>query len=240
MRIDKVSILIRGILLALLIFAVNGHTATLPMAIHNAVKEDLKIELQQRGFTNSSNSRISYDISPVDPRLQLSRCTDALKVAWTTNSFAGRITAKVSCSSPLPWSIYVPVTVKNYRNVLAARSPLTRGHILRGEDLTFVEKDISRLTGGYFIKGAEIVGKEVSRTVPANGIITTRMVAEPKVISRGDEVVILADSGTLTIRSLGIAVSAGRVGQQIKVKNKSSNRLIKATVIKRGVVKVTI
>jgi flagella basal body P-ring formation protein FlgA len=58
-------------------------------------------------------------------------------------------------------------------------------------------------------------------------------------VKKGNQVVILAQIGTLQVRMNGKALSNGAVGERIKVENNSSNRRIEATVIASGVVKAT-
>ena len=73
-----------------------------------------------------------------------------------------------------------------------------------------------------------------------NGVITPRMIEEPKVVKKGDEVMIVATKGALSVRSSGVALSDGRVGQQISVKNSATKRIVKARVKRKGLVQVTI
>jgi len=58
----------------------------------------------------------------------------------------------------------------------------------------------------------------------------------PKLIRRGDQVVIVATTGGISVRMAGTAMADGRRDEQITVKNKSSNRLIKVRVVAPGTV----
>ena len=69
-------------------------------------------------------------------------------------------------------------------------------------------------------------------------VITLVHLEQAEVISKGDQVVITARSGTLSVRMPGEALSNGRMAEQIRVKNLNSRRVIKAQVIAPGQVEV--
>ncbi|WP_121363151.1 flagellar basal body P-ring formation chaperone FlgA, partial [Pseudomonas aeruginosa] len=54
----------------------------------------------------------------------------------------------------------------------------------------------------------------------------------------GDQVVILARTATINVKMPGEALSDGAPGQQIRVRNLRSQRIIKARVIEPGTVEV--
>jgi flagella basal body P-ring formation protein FlgA len=56
----------------------------------------------------------------------------------------------------------------------------------------------------------------------------------PLVIKRGDTVSMEANIGGITVKTSGTAISDGRIGQQIRVKNNQSARVINAKVIGSG------
>jgi flagella basal body P-ring formation protein FlgA len=62
---------------------------------------------------------------------------------------------------------------------------------------------------------------------------------EPKIIKRGERVMITAAKSGIGIRMNGIAQSDGNRGQVIRVKNQNSERVINAIVTGIGEVTVT-
>ena len=150
----------------------------------------------------------------------------------------GRISVQVRCNGSNPWQIYVPVTIKAFQQVVTAATPLRREQRLEAGLVELTEKEVSNLSQGYFSSVEEVIGKSLKRPGPFNGVIQPNMLVEAMVIKRGDEVVILAKSGSLSVKSAGIAVNDGRVGQQIQVKNKASQRVITARVINNQLVEV--
>ena len=59
-------------------------------------------------------------------------------------------------------------------------------------------------------------------------------------VRKGDQVVINARSGTLSVRMPGEALSDGGLSEQIRVKNLNSKRVIKARITGPGQVEVAL
>jgi len=55
-------------------------------------------------------------------------------------------------------------------------------------------------------------------------------------VHRGQEVDLLADHGAIQVKSQGEALGDGAVGNRIKVRNKSSGRIIEGTIRSAGIV----
>jgi flagella basal body P-ring formation protein FlgA len=80
------------------------------------------------------------------------------------------------------------------------------------------------------------------KTDPTNGHRSGHYlvhIEQAEVIRKGDQVVITARSGTLSVRMPGEALSNGGLSEQIRVKNLNSKRVIKAQVIAPGQVEVS-
>lgn len=214
--------------------------ATTSHQIKQLVEQEVAQQLRKRQIGNSSGQRVSYQVSRVDPRLQLADCDMPVAVKLDAAKLLGRVTAKVECSGSSPWSVYVPVTVQVFKKVVTIRAPAAPGKLLERQDLRLSEREVSRLTQGYFTGFDQVVNKQLKRSITMNGVIAPRMLEEPKVVQKGDEVMIVASKGTLAVSSPGIALSDGRVGQQISVKNSSSKRVVRARVKQKGVVEVVI
>ena len=93
---------------------------------------------------------------------------------------------------------------------------------------------MSQYRQGYSINIDDIVGKEVKYTINKGDAFRTSMLDAPLAIKRGDEVVMEASIGSIRVSSNGTAISDGRIGQQIRVKNNQSERVINARVVGPG------
>lgn len=226
--------------LSLISFAPSLAAITSPKRIEQLVAQKVAAELQRQGLSRQPGQRVKYRVSSVDPRLRLADCDSAISVDLGSGDLIGRVTAKVECRGAGNWSIYVPVSVHVYKKVVTVRAPAARGKLLHPQDLQLTEKEVSNLTQGYFTRINEVANKQLKRSVTIHGVITPRMLIEPKVVKKGDEVMIIANKGLLSVSSPGVALADGRIGQQINVKNRSSNRIVKARIKEKGVVEVAI
>ncbi len=69
-------------------------------------------------------------------------------------------------------------------------------------------------------------------------VLTLQQLEQAEVIRKGDQVVITARSGGLSVRMPGEALAKGGLTEQIRVRNLNSKRVVKATVIGPGQVEV--
>ncbi len=189
---------------------------------------------------NAGVTRAEFGIAALDPRLTLPDCTQPLTVqAQEPRQLQARFNTQVSCASGNGWSIYVPVDIAVYRPVVVAVRPLDRGEVLTEADLIDSELDVTRLQGAYLTDLATAVGQEVRRPLAAQSVITQQALQAPLLIRRGETVSIRAAGQAIAVHMSGVAMTDGRLGQSIRVRNSSSNRIIDARVVGPGVTEVS-
>lgn len=178
-------------------------------------------------------------IVPIDARLELPKCTQALAIDVTNETMkAGRNTLTVRCNGERHWTIYVSVVLNLYKNVLVLTQPLQRGERITSSVFTSERRDVSGLREDYFTLIEQVENKQASRALAVGTLLSLKNVSEPLLIKRGDKVDIRSTGSGLMITMSGIALSDGIKGQRINVKNQSSGRIINATVSDIGVVSV--
>jgi len=228
-----------GLVTALLLLGSGlAQAITSPKTIEKSVHRHVEKLLKQHKLTNTAQQRIDFSVSKIDPNLRLASCSKPLSLKKNGDKLTGRLSIAVRCDGSKAWKIYVPVTVRAYRKVVTAAVPLARNQTLEPALLELTEKEVSRLNQGYFSSFAEVSGKSLNRPLQLSGVLQPNMIVEPMMIKRGDEVIIIAKTGALSVKSPGIAISNGRLGQQIQVRNKSSNRVVMARVINNRQVQV--
>jgi len=203
-------------------------------SIHTTVSAYVKAQLP-----DSKHIESIIRVSPIDPRLTLNRCDQALTSFTTTNTtFNSRFSVGIKCLGSKPWSLYVPVTVEQYTQVVVAAKPVAKGQALDIEDLQIARQNISKLRGGYFSRTQDVVGMIAKRNLRAGKTVSNKQLKPPLLIKRGDRVDIIAKTTGLEIRMVGKALSAGAKGQKIAVSNISSKRKIEAVVVENGLVRI--
>ena len=185
--------------------------------------------------------RTEIRLGQLDPRLRLKACQSPLESFMPSGSrMIGNTTVGVRCPDPGGWSIYVSARIDVFGQVLVARQPLARGSMARASDFERAERNLADLPYGYYTDPATVEGMIARRPISTASVVTPQMLQAPRLIRRGDQVVIIARSGKLTIRSSGKALADGRSGDTVRVEAAGSRRIVDGIVVSRGVVKVTL
>jgi len=183
--------------------------------------------------------RLDYKTGKIDPRLNLSLCNSPAIFSFQSDPmYRNKTTVKVECNDKKRWSIFVGVKVNIFKTVWVASQTLPRNHRLTHADLQQAEIQINKSRKGYFDNQSKLLGMRLRRSINEGLAFYPSLLSPPKVIERGDTVVISALSQVISVEVLGTAMSDGKLGQQISVKNKRSSRIIRATVVAKGKVAV--
>ncbi|MGV8843766.1 MAG: flagellar basal body P-ring formation chaperone FlgA [Pseudomonas sp.] len=214
-------------------------TATLPEQLIGAAETFLELAVEDYLQRTEIQGRHEVQINRLDPRLRLPVCDQELSVSLQSPAQPiGRLTLSVRCEGSRPWSVFVPGEVRLYRDVVIVRRPLNRGSVLRAADIALLERDVGLLNQGYLTDLNQALGKQLTRPLQTDQVLSPSNLELAEVISRGDQVVISASSGTISVRMPGVALRDGAVGEQIQVRNQSSQRVIRARVMGPGQVEV--
>lgn len=188
-------------------------------------------------ITNNQNSTI--ETGRLDPRLRLKKCQQPLTVTpLSQRNNSANMTVIVKCEASKPWTVYIPIKVKTYITIAVANRPLSRHTPISSADINFEQREISRLSSSYFESPDNLIGRSPKRSLTKGSVISPRDLDIKKVISKGSRISILAETGGISVRMPGLALSDAAKGEQIQVQNLSSKRNIQATVIAPGIVKV--
>ncbi|MGZ8917274.1 MAG: flagellar basal body P-ring formation chaperone FlgA [Methylobacter sp.] len=182
-----------------------------------------------------------YEVSlvPLDSRLSLPQCPEPLEAFTTTDLIkAGRTTIGVRCNTEKKWSIFTSVIIKTYQIVVVISHPIQRGEILTRQHLALERREVTNFRDDFVTQLEQVENKQVTRQLDSGTVLSLRNLVEPKLIKRGDRVVISTTKSDFSIKMSGIAMMDGTKGQLIGIKNQSSGRIINATVIEPGLVSV--
>lgn len=204
-------------------------------ASRSFLEQQVEQYLQQAGI----DGRSLVEINRLDPRLRLAACDRPLTIRLETPSEPiGRVSLRVRCDSAVQWTVFVPAQVKLYRRIVVASRPIKRQTLLGDADIYLAERDIGTLSGGYLTELTQAIGSKSTRPLLPDQPLTPNMIEQADVVSKGDHVVITAGTPSMSVKMPGEALSDGAPGEQIRVRNLSSQRVIKARVTGRGQVEV--
>ena len=178
---------------------------------------------------------LSVTVSNLDPRLKLAACSEAKNIRIKGNTqLASNISVGVSCNGDTPWSIFIPVKVAVFQAVVVAKHDLQKGTLITANDLNIERRNTGGLGFGYIQDIKQLVGFETTRNISEGGVVRLSHLSKPMIVSRGDKLVLASGSNGLQVAAPAVAMGEGRIGDQIRVKNTQSNRIIDAYVVSRG------
>lgn len=209
-----------------------------PSESHQAIRDTAEGFLQKQ-LEQAEYSDFQIKISRLDSRLKLAQCDTPLEAYLPqAGQFIGKLSVGVRCPGSQPWSIYVPSEVSVFEQVLAASRPILRGQTVDAADVQLVRQKISPRNQAYFNNKTDILNKVASRNIPMGRAFTPQLVQAPRLVHRGEEVILIAETSNLTVRMVGKALSDGIKGEVIQVRNSASKRVIEGIVMKPGIVRV--
>jgi flagella basal body P-ring formation protein FlgA len=212
---------------------------TLPDMLIGITQGFLEFTVEDYLASSRTEGRYEIQVNQLDPRLRMPMCDKELTATLESPAIPiGRVTVKVRCDSTAPWTVFVPAQVRLFRDVVTTTRPLKRAGVIEPGDVMLRERDISLISQGYFTSMDQAIGQKLTRPTVTDQVLTQVHLEQAEVITKGDQVVITARSGTLSVRMPGEALSNGGIREQIRVKNLNSQRVIKAQVIAPGQVEV--
>lgn len=214
-------------------------TSTTPNQLIGTAQGFLEWAVEDYLQRSAIEARHEISINSIDSRLRLAYCDTGLDAALESPAEPiGRVTVRVSCTGSAPWTVFVPGQVKFFRNVVVTTQPLKRLAVVGPEQVALAERDIGLIKQGYITSVDQVVGKKLTRPTVMDQVLSPSFLDEAEVIHKGDQVVISARSGVIDVRMPGEALADGARGQQIRVRNQRSERVVKARVTGPGQVEV--
>ncbi|OLQ87408.1 flagella basal body P-ring formation protein FlgA [Vibrio ponticus] len=210
--------------LSALFFSFSASSATQEqiVAIQTAAEQFILDNVEQ-----PIDGTLQAESANIDSRIFATDCPVPLSASSrSTNTNASNITVLVECHQD-DWRIYVPVRLTRTGPQVSITTPLSRGEIISAQDVSISMVDLQRLRRQGFSSINSVIGAKVKKNLRAGEIIEQRDIC---IVCRNDVVTIKAQKSGMTITTKGVALSDGSHGEQIKVKNSKSNRIIDGKV----------
>lgn len=171
----------------------------------------------------------------LDSRILVTHCPTPLTASSSSkNPNASNITVLVECPEE-NWRVYVPVRLTRTGPQVVLTNALSRGQIISATDVIVNMVDIQSFRRQGFSTLDVVIGAKAKKNLRSGKVIEARDIC---VVCRNETVTIKAIKSGMSITTKGQALSDGLYGEQIRVKNSKSNRIIKARI--SGVSEVTV
>ena len=190
---------------------------------------------------SNTGSNIEVIVGQLDPRLRLNKCSIPLEAYRQNYEYQRTLSiVGVRCNDDKPWSLFVPVSVKHYREVAVLNHSVVRNTVIRKDDFVMEKRNINRLTSGYFDNDKNLIGKVITQNLSTGTVLTKHHVKAATAVNRGQSVTLIAKNSVIEVRMKGIAMSKGAIGERIKVKNTNSERIIEGIIINKDLISVNL
>lgn len=180
----------------------------------------------------------TIDLNYLDSRLNLNPCQVPLNIDTPQPLELGRSHIKVACHDTSPWALNVPTDVNLFTQVVVLNQPVSKDQVITEGQINLQRQNLAELRNGYYLKKDQVIGKQSKRSLAGQTVLNSYLIIPALMIHKGDKVMIIASKGSMSVKMPGEALSDGREGRQIRVRNSRSERIIHAKVVGPGEVLV--
>ena len=174
----------------------------------------------------------------LDARIPERFCDQAPDIhTATAPPFNRQVTVQLKCNSPALWTQYVHVRIEKLSPVVIAKEHIARGQVIDADSVTVALRAQHFVRAQYVDEPELIVGSRSKRSIRQGLPINANQLC---MVCKGDNVNIMATINGLTIKTTGEALEDGAIGENVRVRNRKSGRLVNAQVVAVETVSVNI
>ncbi|KZY42316.1 MULTISPECIES: flagellar basal body P-ring formation chaperone FlgA [unclassified Oleiphilus] len=201
----------------------------------SAYLEQLAADYADKGY------RSEYRVGNIDPYHKNKTCSEQPQLKLNRPPLTqNRITIEIRCEGLKPWKLYIGSEFDLYAHTVVATGGIRRGQVISINDINLEEIVINRTHYSHYQQLSDVEGMVARRSIRPGSTIQPGHLTPPKLVKRGDNVVIVASNSAISVRMNGTAMTDGALGQQIPVQNLQSKRVVKARVSEPGLVIITL
>jgi flagella basal body P-ring formation protein FlgA len=112
------------------------------------------------------------------------------------------------------------------------------GEIIQPSDLSVAKTRLENIKSGYAVDKGEVVGMQAKQYIQAGSMFRSSDLVRPAVIKTGDPVNLTFSSGIINLKTVGVSLGNGAVGDMIRVKNESSGAVLLGQIINKNTVQI--
>lgn len=136
--------------------------------------------------------------------------------------------------------VCVTLNLKVYLDVIVSKKDIKSGEIFSPDLISIENREITQLNRDALTSMEQIKDMVALTGIKRGTIITEKLIDSPVIIRQGEQVYIIAKTGSIEVRALGKARQNGRLGDTIFVVNIDSGKILQGTVTEPGTVLVNI
>lgn len=198
----------------------------------------IKKDLEARGVTG----KFTVSLNNVAPTITLPGNVETTVEIAQMNYTAGRDVFSAVLSAPSAANAIKSITVtgliEKTTQVPVLTSSISTGDIISSTDIEWIDVATRHMVNDTIIDADKLIGKTPVRMVEQGVPVRARDVVSPKLVSRGDEILLQFNQGGLQLSVRGKAMQNGAEGEFIRVMNLSSNQSLRGEVTGNKIVSV--
>lgn len=205
---------------------------------HESVMEELMFALEDVGAVAPLRLNIGDQRLDIHLPQNSSALFEIRRVQYDrrTGSFSAEIASDLD--SPIPQTRRIMGRAFTITEIPVLKTAMPGGHIVRAQDIAWVEMRVDRLTNNVIMAEKQLVGMEIRRRIAAGKPIKARDLRRPALIQKGQTVVMRYQRGGLVLSTTGKALNDGAMGDLIEIRNMQSDRAVTAEVIGKNAVRI--
>lgn len=227
---------IRFLLSIILLLPLSSVWASVPSGAHQSHAEIHEVAAAfVRAQSASLPGRVSIKVDDIDRRVVRPVCPNLEAFLPSGSRLLGNGMVGVRCPGKNGWSLYVAVHVKVSVRMLIANHPLPQGQVLRQEDISTQEGELTQM--GILTVPEEAVGQVLKYGIGVGQVLRQDMLRPPYMIKQGQTVHLQVEGAGFSIQSEGFALNNASEGQNVQVKT-PSGKVLSGKALSEGVVEV--
>lgn len=138
----------------------------------------------------------------------------------------------------LPFTVTVERAVK--LPTLVARRAIPPGEMVSPSDFAVEMKAASRHRGAALVEAGELAGLETRATLRVGQPVNRDLFKRPVLVEPGALATLIVEGGAFSIKTVVVPLEQGVMGQEIRVRNEETRRVVMARVVGRDRLKKTL
>lgn len=169
--------------------------------------------------------KASAEVTPLDPRLKLTKCSDMRAELTAGSSLIGRPSISVSCTHPEIWNVFITGKTSLFAKYVVAARSISPGIAIQEQDLTYAEGDLAKLPPKVARNGLQLIGLASVRPIRKGDSLRTDSVVQPVAFQAGQQVKLIAISSGFSVSGTATAINTARIGSLGEARTANGQRV---------------
>jgi flagella basal body P-ring formation protein FlgA len=167
----------------------------------------------------TSPLRTEIELGELDSRLRLAPCAKVEPFLPPGARLWGKTRLGLRCvEGPSRWTVFLPLTVKAFGPAWVVRGDIASGTVLTESDALQAEVDWALEPSAVVVTPEQWVGQVAARALSTGQVLRQAAVRPAQVFLAGAQIRVVAQGQGFQVTTDGLALSAGVIGQQARVR----------------------